>query len=480
MIKEKLMKALKTAAADYNGGMSANMAVACAAEAWDLNEKQAERLVETFNTALVLNKEKDKNDPTGSCELAEKKAVANILLGGSKATKSASAASFDEQYMFYSGSPSRTNPSLEARARGRDSMQKAASGDAERTPDELNVSQRSLYKIISERIDMLKSAAASADDVVRNLGLEASRGAIKIAKAIEDPYADPDLADLFKAACAHEKAVKSVSEYSTKVAESSGGRFAKMNVFDSSKVDGLLKEAEAVESNLDSIQEYERKRDFYLSKAAEAENRMLAAVGLLKERPKETIADLFCGISKKASGKEPEDDPVADQQATSDDAGVCVKIAKMLRESGVDSEEVVKFAEELEKGAGFNFAFAMPVNSVEGFYDEMSKNVGVDNEQKRIMNVRRSIILADLMANDPIIRDADPNVVTEAFKTMIMSAPRVSLDKAQARAFLRSAVNSVAISPSDAKVIGDVDRLTAFANVDLLTQRDSSIKDSNV
>ena len=62
---------------------------------------------------------------------------------------------------------------------------------------------------------------------------------------------------------------------------------------------------------------------------------------------------------------------------------------------------------------------------------------------------------------------------------MVMSSPRVSLDKSQVRAFLRSAVNSVAISPADAKVLGDVDKLTAWANVDQLTHRDSSIKDSN-
>ena len=80
MIKEKLMKALKTAAADYNGGMSANDAVAGAAEAWDFNEKQAERLTEMFNTLAVLNKEKDPKDPTGSCELACKEAVAKILI----------------------------------------------------------------------------------------------------------------------------------------------------------------------------------------------------------------------------------------------------------------------------------------------------------------------------------------------------------------------------------------------------------------
>ena len=86
--------------------------------------------------------------------------------------------------------------------------------------------------------------------------------------------------------------------------------------------------------------------------------------------------------------------------------------------------------------------------------------------------------------NDPIIRDADPNVVVEAYKTMVMTSPRVSLDKSQARAFLRSAVNSVAISPADAKVIADVDKGMSLSNTDLdrvdrLTRRDSSIKDSN-
>ena len=118
--------------------------------------------------------------------------------------------------------------------------------------------------------------------------------------------------------------------------------------------------------------------------------------------------------------------------------------------------------------------------SVSDAHEALIKLPGVDNERKRIMNVRRSILLADLMANDPIIRDADPNVVTEAYKTMVMTSPRVSLDKAQVRAFLRSSVNSVAISPNDAKVIADVDKGISLSNVDRLTARDSSIKDSNI
>ena len=62
---------------------------------------------------------------------------------------------------------------------------------------------------------------------------------------------------------------------------------------------------------------------------------------------------------------------------------------------------------------------------------------------------------------------------------MVMTSPRVSLDKAQARAFLRSAVNSVAISPADAKIIADVDKGMSLSNIDKLTAMDSSIKDSN-
>ena len=474
MIKEKLMKALKTAAADYNGGMSANMAVACAAEAWDFNEKQAERLVEMFNTLAALNKEKDASDPTGSCELASKDEVIKTLLGDC-VRKEASACHVAD-YTFYGTTPEKTNGTIEARSRGADEIVKAASSRVDNEPEELKVSQRSLYKIISGKIDMLKSAASAADDVVRNLRLEIERGAIKIAKAIESPYADPDAADMFKAACEHKKAVSSVSEYSTKVADSNGGRFAGMHVFDSSKVEDLLKTAEEVESNIDSIPEYEKKRDFYLSKAAEAENEMLHAVGLARPDKKPSLSDMLVGSKKVASQSSKCKDVNEDELS---EASMCQKIACLLKESGADSESVARLVEDLEKDAAVNMGFAVPFPNVTEAHGVLTGTPGVDNERKRILNVRRSIILADLMSNDPIIRDADPNVVTEAYKTMVMASPRVSLDKSQVRAFLRSSVNSVAISPSDVKTITDVDKGTALSNIERLTQTDSSIKDSN-
>lgn len=480
MIKEKLMRALKSAAADYNDGMGANAAVAKAAEAHDFNEQQTDRLVEMFNTAAALNKQAGA-DPTGSCELASKDEVAKLLLEkcSGHTEKAASAGRGNEDpfaYDFYAGTPSKTNPTIEARASGRNSAVKQASSE-DVVQEGLDLSQRSLYKIINEKIAMLKSAAEAADDVVRGLRIEVEQGAVKIAKEIEDQFADQRMADMFKAACSSENAVKAVSEYSTKVAESDGGEYARKNVFDSSLVDDLLKVAEEIEKNLSSIPEYEKKRDEYATKAAEADETLRGILGLAKVEKKASIADFFdAGAVKPVKKAEPQ----TANGESGDDGSISVKIAELVRKSGVSGEEVEKLAQDLEKdAAGITPTMTIPIPSVARGLETMSKGDGIDNEKSIILNVRRAIILADLMSNDPIIRDADPNQVTETYKAMVMSSPRVSLDKAQVRSFLRSAVNSVAVSPADMKVISDVDRGVAMSNVERLTTLDSSIKDSN-
>ena len=479
MIKEKLMMALKTAASEYNSGLGADAAVAKAAKDADFNEKQAERLTEMFNTLVVLNKEKDASDPTGTCELASKEKVAMLLVKDCGTQKVASAPATD--YSFYASTPRKTNLTIEARATGVGAVVKAASAPHEEIPEPLKVSQRSLYKVIEGQIATIKSAAAAADDVVRNLKIEIEQNAVKIAKAIEAYDAPPQFADLFKAACAGKKAVELVAEYSTKVAESDGGTYARLQVFDAEPIEHLLKIAEAIESDSAAIAEYERKRDHYLAKAAEAEQEMRDAVGLGKEASVgASLADLFRGVQKTVKAAD-----TAPAEELSDSA-LCVKIAELIRETGVSADEVARLAEDFDKEAAAHKEAAPKMTwmvqppSVSDAHEALVKLPGVDNERKRIMNVRRSILLADLMANDPIIRDADPNMVTDAYKTMVMTSPRVSLDKAQVRAFLRASVNSVAISPNDAKVIADVDKGISLSNVDRLTARDSSIKDSNL
>lgn len=483
MIKEKLMEALKGAAADYNGGMGANAAVAKAAEAADFNEHQTERLVEMFNTLAAINKEKDASDPTGSCELASKNDVIKMLLEGegsmSKAASASSSVDDLSRYSFYSGVPEKTNRSIEARNSGLFAMCKAASAE-EPIAKELDISQRSLYKVISEKIDFLKSASAAADDVARTMRMEIDSSAIKIAKAIEDPFANPELADMFKAACS-KKSAELVGEYSTKVAESNGGRFASLAVFDSSSVDGLLKVASEIEDLISKIPEYEKKRDFYMSKAAEYENSMKEILGYKQEVKKASVADFFNpdSVLKKA-GEECSENQTAESGTPNEvnKESLTIKIAELIRKSGVSDENVMKLADDLEKDAASLGTF-VSLPSVQESYDAITGSNGIDDKDKIIQNARRSVLLSDLMVNDPIIRDADPDTVAEVYKSLVMSAPRLSLDKALVRSVLRSAVNSIAVSPADAKMFTDVDKGIALSNIERITNLDSSIKDSN-
>lgn len=477
MIKEKLMEALKVAAVDYNGGMGANAAVAKAAEAADFNEHQTDRLVEMFNTLAAINQEKDASDPTGACELASKGAVAKILLDGSM-RKVASAPSMDDpfRYAFYSGDPQRTNRSIEARESGISSMTKAASAECQVKP-ELDISQRSLYKVICEKIDLLKSASDAADEAARVIKLEVERSAVKIAKAIESPFAPAEVADMFKAACKSEKAVGLIGEYSTKVAESTGGKYSGMEVFDASPVDDLLKTAAEIETYICQIPEYEKKRDFYMSKASDAEETMKEILGLAKKAQKESIADFFnpASVVKKAG---------EDGSESSGDSGeakpsLSVKIAELIRKSGIKSEEVEKLAQELEKDAATPGIMPMlPINTGDALLAFKGKD-SVSDETLRLQNVERGLLLSDAIANDPILRDADPRMISQIYKSIVKSAPRISLDPALVISVLRTAANSVALSPADAKVLTDVDKGIALSNIERLTNLDSSIKDSN-
>ena len=478
MIKEKLMEALKVAAADYNGGMGADAAVAKAAEAADFNEHQTDRLVEMFNTLAAINQEKDASDPTGACELASKGAVAKILLDGSM-RKAASAPSTGDpfRYSFYSGDPLRTNRSIEARESGMASMTKAASAECQVKP-ELDVSQRSLYKVICEKIDLLKSASDAADEAARVIKLEMERSAVKVAKAIESPFAPAEVADMFKAACKSEKAVGLIGEYSTKVAESTGGKYSGMEVFDASPVEDLLKTAAEIETYIGQIPEYEKKRDLYMSKASEAEETMKEILGLAKKAQKESIADFFnpASVVKKAGedGSEPSDGSGNGKPSLS------VKIAELIRKSGIKSEEVEKLAQELEKDAvaAPRIMTMLPLNSGDALSAFKGKD-SVSDEALRLQNVERGLLLSDAIANDPILRDADPRMISQIYKSIVKSAPRISLDPALVVSVLRTAANSVALSPADAKVLTDVDKGIALSNIERLTNLDSSIKDSN-
>lgn len=68
----------------------------------------------------------------------------------------------------------------------------------------------------------------------------------------------------------------------------------------------------------------------------------------------------------------------------------------------------------------------------------------------KLTNIQRQIMLQDLMVNDPVLSDADPENVVQAYSAVLRMSPEVSQNKEVVRAILRQAAHSVAISPYDA------------------------------
>lgn len=478
MIKEKLKKALADAVEHYNSGIGANAAIAKTASAYDFNQDQTDRLCELFNTAAALNQEKSASDPTGACELADKSEVAKMLVADGNMAKKASVGidDVDAKYAeFYASIPIRSNATMDAMRSGVNALVKAAESKSD-LPPELDVSQKSVYKMICDNIDMLKSAGVAADDIVRQAQLEADRLAVKIAKAIEHPFADPELADLFKVACEHKEVVKIVSDYSTKVAESTGGRFAGLAVYDTAKADDLLKMADELDGFLAQTKEFEEKRAHYFGKAEEAENAVRGILGISTEEKTASVADFFEPFAGSQAHKPANTAKMEGGQRKS----ASLKIAELLRKSGVNSDEVEKLASDIEKTAA-PAAMPKPVVTISSgdVLGAMSGRGSMPGWTQKVLNEYRRMLLDDLLANDPIIRDADPNSVMDIYKSMVMSAPRLSLDPTAVRSVLRQGINSIAISPNDLKTLTDVDKGVALANIERLTNLDSSVKDSN-
>lgn len=473
MFKEKLMSAVKEAAEAYNGGMSANDAVAKVASANDFTSEQTDRLVEMVNTALVLGKEKDAEDPTGSCELADKKAVAKMLLDGEPNEKSASVVS-DPDYSFYSSNPSKANKTICAKRSGIDRMMKAAGIMADcvsnSVPGEIDVSQESLYNKICRDINIVKEASEAASDVIAALEKEASDGISKVAGFLESDKCSDDMVDMFKASLAGSSVIDKVAELSPRLFRSSGGKYSRMSVFDDSPVENIVKVAIDAQECMSKADVYAKKRDMFHKSAEDCRNRMRKILGVpsFGHEKKSEVSDMFTGRRTGAVGDEDADAGVDGE------VKMACAIKDLMSKAEITPEEVCSCLDYIEKGA----AGPQPLINIPAFeaVDAIAWRMRPGGKEKRIANARRAIILADLMTKDPIISEADPKDVVKAYKTMVMSSPRLSLDPAQVTSFLRNAVNSVAVSPADAKTLTDVEKGMRLANQ--MSVLDSSIKDS--
>jgi hypothetical protein len=75
----------------------------------------------------------------------------------------------------------------------------------------------------------------------------------------------------------------------------------------------------------------------------------------------------------------------------------------------------------------------------------------------KMKNLQRQLILEELIVTDPVLKGENPDSVSRAYQTLIQIAPDVSLNREVARSILRQSVQSVAVSPYDAKSWSDLE-----------------------
>lgn len=437
--KEDLGEALVKAVEFFNSGCDPNEAIVKSAQAMHFNLDQTDRLVEKFNTARTINYfEKNPEDRTQNFDIASKEKVAEYLFGD-KAEKKAS--SDVDEYHDYSCYDARESdyfaPPAEKKAE-----EDAGNPDLEDRHGVSGYSTESLQRMILKRASEHAEQAKFIRDQIGMIGDEVATELSKIASAVVSGY-DPDLRyATFKAACEDSPVFKSfdslVPEHVKKEAAKHDRLFKRANVIDLEDMQPLANELEKIAEVMKGVEEFEK----------EAEKH---------EAYRRNIIDNLTKIAAKPdSGSTTQKDDAYDAardflQLGSDVIGTpATRIGGM----GKDVAETIGgkgLSEYLDTG------FLGSREDIEkAVFGPKKKDSTIKDH---INNLRRSTILQDLYENDPILQEADPDALAEAYKTIIQTSPEVSLNKEVVRAVLRQSVNSMAVSPFDAKQWADLENV---------------------
>lgn len=443
MVKETLKQALESAVRYYNSGLSANDAIVKAASEHDLTADQTDRVVESFNTAKTISYfDKNASDRTGTFDLASKKEVTLALFGAGKTEKKASAEPLHPENpdalsdAFYFGAPDTTGNRKQAFVQKRATLLDFLAKQAEEKWAH-GYSDSTIQGFAKDALDQIKAASADADSGIRIIDNYLLEATVKIAESITHaPYGTQnDIADLFKVACPHEMVINEVSKRCPILKAATGGQYVRTPVVDTAPVDDLLKEADDIMDAVKERTELRQKKAMFDGKVKEVREAILRDPSLAEKVAANSTLESF--------------------------------IRRPTKTAAVKQEKIEK--EAVEKAA----------LTMEDAVDALSPALVVKSrkeENEALRDEARGALLADLLSSDPILQDADPRQVSEVYKSIVASSPRVSLNKEVVRSVLRGAVNSIALSPNDMKVLTDVDK--GINQAYGLSNLDSSVKDS--
>ena len=428
--KTQLKDALTSAVSYFQNTGDPNDACVKAANEAGFNADQADRLVETFNTARVICHYKAAADKTGSCSLADKEKVRGQLTTPAQGAKCASSEYDTADYGCYKQAEvDYVVPEV-----------KMAEFEVHDEPlskenaDYLAVRRaQAMYDCVKAAEEEARGAFAQADMLAEKAAMALSRNVsiddvhdkmarIVAAYALDDRYApgvekmaeflppesDPNLALLQKYAAVHvvdttglEDVVAAIKEASDFVAEG-----AALTAYAAGMRAELAKQGQADPAIPDNAS----KEDL---------EKLLLRERIIGERSRNTAPASGAGGSGKGS---------AGSGGSGGSGGL--------------------------KPVGF---IAYLANALHDSDDEASRQ-RVEKATVGVNNLRRQLILQDLLTTDKVLSQENPNAVAAAFRSINQVSPDTKLNKEVLRSMLRGVVQSVALSPYDAKTLADVDK----------------------
>lgn len=461
--KTELMSALQQAVSEYNSSGDPTGAVIKAARVRDFNPEQAKRLTETFNTARTLYQYTN-GEKTAEFPLADS---SKVVLGLYE-VKKADAVVYDmpdySEYDLPENMAKAATVVLDADA-------PITSVSREALPSLESQCQR-FYKVAHTYDDMAthsESVAAQAEIA----GVELLK---KIAADIHRQYAEDAADDLarIKVAWADDRELGPV-----------------IAALDVHMRDDIVKAASDLYVDVPVIDDRPIRRYYDMLKEA-AEYRTeacnMAAMSVEARKIATDIRNEFEGmVLKDAPAKI--NDPLgeffskrADNTALRTTTTTAVRDAPAfpamfdrpgdleaaLRSATKDTTTSV--AEVPLPPSGKGGITAKPVEALlTQQVGELSNALSSSRKRKRrsensdstaaLKNTQRQVLLEDLMLNDPILSEADPGAIRNAFTAAMELAPDATVNKEIMRSFLRQAVHADALSPYDASAMTELEKL---------------------
>lgn len=446
--KEDLSEALVKAVGFYNNGDSPDEAIVKSAQEMNFNLDQTDRLVEKFNTARTINYfERNPEDRTQNFPIASKEKVASIIRGEGVEKKASSVPDGWHDYSCYDGAESDYFSAGE---------EKTAEESVSESPT-AGYSYDTLCGIVTKRAELMKQHARKLRDSASMIRDVVTTELSKIAAAVGSGYDPDERVAVFKAACAGNPLLGSMEgllpEWMRKKAASHEKRVMRMNVVDLGDMQKLAEELGYLAEAVSNAESYEKKAEKVESERRSVLEKLALATGGPWHGPNAGGGGGGGGNGRSQRYQDASDflnlgtanlrnvDPSADALDS-----VSNSISSVIND--LTPRGISEYMDDGLLGSKEDIAKAV--------FKKKKKDTTIADH---INNLRRSSILQDLYDNDPILSEANPKELMNAYSTIVQTSPEVSLNKEVVRAILRQSVNSMAVSPFDAKQWADLENV---------------------